>query len=154
MQWNRESPEQYPLPAALPSFSEEPKDGYCQARLPTNINEAAENLWNSQQSVIELMLKLYHMRPKGGNEIQHPAPLSMSAFEFIQSNSNITEQEKPTARLVVETATRWDSSGEILLFTQTCPLGASRGTIRQRGVDGGGVHAKKQRRGEYKHLEG
>ena len=143
-------PEQFPLPAVLPSFSEEEQDVYYQERLPTNIDEAAENLWESQQSVIELMLELYHMRRNG---IQRPAPSSTSAFEFIQSNSNITEQEKSTARLVVETATRWDSSSEILLFTQTCPPGASRGTIQQRevddeGIDDEGIHAKKQRRGE------
>jgi len=155
IQWNRELPEQFPLPAALPSFSEEEQDVHCRERLPTNINEAAENLWESQHSTIELMLELYHMRSKSYNGIQRTAPSSTSAIQFIWSNPHLSEEEKVMATLVVEreTGKRCDASGEIPLFTRARTPSPSRGTSRQREVDDEGVndeavHAKKQRRGE------
>jgi hypothetical protein len=74
--WNARLPDIYPLPKAFDTLSETDIADFLSRRaLADGIDKAAELLWNSSlRQTIELMLFLYHKRPKGRNDLQHPIP--------------------------------------------------------------------------------
>ena len=159
--WHTTASDRFPiLPPALASLSDQEKAGYAsRGCLLPNIETAAQSIWESKyRAVVELMLKIYHMRPKDRNSIQHAAPSAASTYEFMESDQDITEEQETIMRLVVEKGTRLSTSGEeVFLFERDiCAPGPSdvgKCTTRRRevddeGVDDEGIPAKKKRREE------
>ena len=123
--WHRTAPEDFPeLPSALASLSEEEQADYLSRKpLIRKVHKAAESIWDSDhRSTIEVMLLIYHMRPKERNSIQRPVPSTVSAHEFVNSNPTITEEQKTTMKFVIDNGTKWESSGEeVFLFSHNTP---------------------------------
>jgi len=168
LSWNARFPDTYPLPKAFDTFSETDIADFLSRRALTDeINEAAELLWNSSlRPTIELMLFLYHKRPKGRNELQHPIPPAAFAHSFVTSvdgYSRLSKKQKRAAQSIIDNGRKRDGS---FLFTQSTPpaplpapapahapaphaMGTARGTTRQREVDDdGGIAVKKHKQGE------
>jgi hypothetical protein len=162
--WNYSNPHNFPLPSVLASLSELEETIYLsRGFLDPKVDKAAETVWESHQSDIEMMLYINQMRPMEQNSIQHPDPSTAAAYKFLKdlkSYSNMTEEQNTIIESVIKWGTRWSSSGEqILLFsrnaTQASP-GPSTGNIgrsitQQREEDDndeGSIPVKKQRREE------
>ena len=113
-------------------------------------------LWESSlKPVIELMLTLYHKRPKGRNILQHPTPSAAFAhayFNSIASYFNLSEKQKHKAQATIDNGRKCNGT---LLFTQpstSAPLpttalapayaphamGTTRGTTRRKEADDDG----------------
>ena len=129
--------------------------------LDKKVEAAIQSIWNSHhRPVIEIMLRISHMRPKERDSIQHPVrvPSTASAHELMNSDHNITEDQETTVGLVIENGTKWDSKEEeVFLFSRNIPApghsNAGKGITRRRevdddGVDDEGIPAKRQRREE------
>ena len=163
--WNARFPDIYPLPKAFDTLSETDIADFLSRRaLADGIDEAAELLWNSSlRQTIELMLFLYHKRPKGRNDLQHPIPSAAFAHSFVTSvasYSRLSKKQKRAAQSIIDNGRKRNGS---FLFTRSTPAhlpapapahapaphGTMSGTTRQREVDDdGGIAVKKQKRGE------
>ena len=121
--WHNADPLKFPLPSVLgSSLSEQMVVFLSRGALDPEVDTATEFIWETYQSSIEIMLLIYHMRPKDRNRIPHPLPSTTSAYEFMNSNPNITEADKEIVRFVIEYGTRLRSTGEEeFLFNHNTP---------------------------------
>jgi hypothetical protein len=160
--WNECNPLKFPLPGALASLGEPEKTTYLsRGLLDAKVDTAAETIWESYQSEIEIMLYIYHMRPIERNSIQHPDPSTTAAYKFLKDlksyhSMTVTKEQNTMIEAVIESGTRWSFSGEkIQLFshntvnTPQASPGPSTGITRQREEDDqdheGSIPMKKRR---------
>jgi len=114
--WHATASDLYPLlPRALASLNEQEKALYLsRGCLPPHVDQAIQTIWQSDEhrSIVELMLKIYNMRPKDRNSNQYLVPSAASAYAFMHSDRDITEDQKTMVRLVIRHGTRREMSGE------------------------------------------
>jgi hypothetical protein len=107
------------LPEALTRLTEREKaDLLSRPALPFNISQAAEALWNSEyQSLIDLMLVFFYMRPKAWNSIQHPQPSTAFAHGQVASIFVLAPDQDDIIRHIIDEGWRRGEDGEwVLLF--------------------------------------
>jgi hypothetical protein len=104
IQWNRENPVAYPLPAAFRPISDSEHQYYEMIlTLPDEVNRAAETLWDSKyQPLLILMLTMHLSRPKHRNAVQHPTPTTDFAKTFVRSFAQLAPRGAEIALRVVE----------------------------------------------------
>lgn len=117
--WNAALPDHFPtLPAGLNLLTEQEKaDLLSRPELPLSISDAADTLWNSEyRSLIELMLKLFHIRPNAQNSIQHPRPSAAFAHSHIDSNFGLVPEQDVLVRSIIDEGRRYEGGEWVPLF--------------------------------------
>jgi len=111
-----EDPDKYPLSTVFSSLTDEEVDQYRCKTLGKDFNNAATALWDVKyyNPLLLLMLHLYHSRPKGRNECQHPPPTSSFAQSFLPSLP-LSKQHLSAALLIINSGTKTES-GKLQCF--------------------------------------
>jgi hypothetical protein len=106
------------LPTALSLLTEREKaDLLSRPELPLGISQAAEALWNSEyQSLIDLMLVFFHVRPKARNSIQHPRPSTAFVHSYVDSKYVLAPEHDVLLRSIIDEGQRHEGGEWVPLF--------------------------------------